>query len=51
MDDMSRDFIKFNGSDFALSEQDIFISNSNKDAEIRDVVKTISATYGTEWYG
>ncbi len=42
MDDMSRDFVKFNGEDFALSEQDIFISNSNKDAEIREVVKSLA---------
>lgn len=42
MDDMSRDFIKFNGEDFALTEQDLFISNSNKDAEIREVVKQLA---------
>lgn len=45
MDDMSRDFIEFNGEDFASSEQDVFISDSNKDAEIRDVIKQLAQPY------
>lgn len=45
MDDMSRDFIEFNGEDFASTEQDIFISNSNKDAEIRETIKRLAQPY------
>lgn len=45
MDDMSREFIAFNGEDFATTEQDVFISNSNKDAEIRDVIKQLGQAY------
>ena len=45
MDDMSRDFIEFNGEDFASTEQDIFISNSSRDAEIREVIKQLAQPY------
>lgn len=45
MDDMSREFIQFNGEDFASSEQDVFISNSTKDAEIRSVIKQLAQAY------
>lgn len=45
MDDMSREFIEFNGEDFASTEQDVFISNSNKDAEVREVIKQLGQAY------
>jgi hypothetical protein len=45
MDDMSIDFIEFNGEDFASTEQDIFISNSAKDAEIKEVIKQLAQPY------
>jgi hypothetical protein len=45
MDDMSVDFIEFNGEDFASTEQDIFISNSSRDAEIREVIKQLAQPY------
>ena len=42
MDDMSRDFIEFNAEDFASTEQDIFISNSNHDAKISDLIESLA---------
>lgn len=45
MDDMSREFVEFNGEDFASTEQDVFISNNSKDAEIREVIKQLSQAY------
>lgn len=45
MDDMSREFIEFNGEDFASTEQDVFISNSNKDSEVREVIKQLGQAY------
>ena len=45
MDDMSRDFIEFNGEDFASTEQDIFISDSNRDREIKETIKQLAQPY------
>lgn len=45
MDDMSRDFIEFNGEDLASTEQDIFISDSNRDREIRETIKQLAQPY------
>lgn len=42
MDDMSRQVIEFNGEDFASSEQDLFITNSTEDQEIRQTLKQLS---------
>jgi len=42
MDDMSRKMIEFNGDDFASSEQDLFITNSTEDQEIRQALKELS---------
>jgi len=42
LDDMSRQFIEFNGEDFASTEYDLFITNSSKDMEIRQVLKQLS---------
>lgn len=51
MDDMSRDFIEFNGEDFASTEQDLFISNSNKDAKISDAIDSLSQAFVQNGYG
>lgn len=45
MDDMSRDFIEFNAEDFASTEQDIFISNSNHDAKISDLIESLGQSF------
>lgn len=45
MDDMSRDFIEFNAEDFASTEQDIFISNSNHDAKISDLIESMAQPF------
>ena len=42
LDDMSRQFIEFNGDDIASTEFDLFITNSSKDMEIRQVLKQLS---------
>jgi hypothetical protein len=42
LDDMSRQFIEFNGEDIATTEFDLFITNSSKDMEIRQVLKQLS---------
>lgn len=39
MDDMSREFLEFNGADFASTEQDIFISNSSEDMRVRQMIE------------
>ena len=45
MDDMSRDFIEFNAEDFASTEQDVFISNSNHDAKISDLIESLGQSF------
>lgn len=42
MDDMSRQFISFNGSEFASGEYDIFSSSSTENQEIRELIKSLS---------
>ena len=39
---MSRVFLEFNGEDIASTEFDLFISNSSKDLEIKQVMKQLS---------
>jgi len=41
LDDMSRQFIEFNATDIASTEFDLFVSNSSKDMEIRQVLKQL----------
>jgi hypothetical protein len=42
MDDMSRQFITFNGAEFASGEYDIFSSSGTENQEIRDLIKSLS---------
>lgn len=44
-DDMSREFLEFNGEDYASSEQDVFVSISNKDNEIREIIKSLAQPF------
>lgn len=42
LDDMSRIFLEFNPSDIASTEYDLFITNSSRDMEIRQSLKSLS---------
>jgi len=42
MDDMSREFITFNGSEFASGEYDVFSGSSSDNQEIRELIKSLS---------
>lgn len=42
LDDLSRQFIKFNGEDLAASEFDLFTTNSSEDAELRQTLKQLT---------
>jgi hypothetical protein len=42
LDDMSRVFLEFNPSDIASSEFDLFISNTRKDLEVKQVVRSLA---------
>lgn len=45
MNDMSRDFIEFNGAEFASTEQDIFISDSFNDQKIQQMLEMQAQVY------
>jgi hypothetical protein len=42
LDDLSRQFLEFNGEDFASSEYDLFSTSSSRDAEIREAIKSLA---------
>lgn len=42
LDDLSRQFLEFNGEDIASSEYDLFANTSSKDMEIRETIKQLA---------
>ena len=42
LDDLSRQFLEFNGAEFASTEYDLFATTSSKDMEIRETLKQLT---------
>lgn len=42
LDDLSRQFLEFNGDEFASTEYDLFTTTSSKDMEIRETLKQLA---------